>query len=86
MNMEGDETSASSVLVDTSRFKVEHLNVNNYFLLSKKLELILRRKGLWKLVAGDEQLSGREYENPRPLSTEEIYGSNYNPPFNRRFM
>ena len=55
----------TTLLVDASRFKVEHLNINNYFLWSRKLELVLRGKALWRLVSGDEKLSGTEDEKSK---------------------
>ena len=46
---------ASEARVDTSRYRIKPLSTTNYYSWSNKIELVLRGKGLWKLVTGDEQ-------------------------------
>ena len=44
----------STDTVDKIRHRIERLNPNNYYLWSKKLKLVLRGKGLWGIVSGEE--------------------------------
>ena len=41
-------------LPETSRYQVKPLSTENYFLWSNKMEVLLRGKGLWEIVIGDE--------------------------------
>lgn len=41
-------------LFELSKLRVPLLNSGNYFIWSRKLELVLRGKGLWELVKGEE--------------------------------
>ena len=71
ITVEGDETCASSMLVDASWFMVEHLNANKYFLWSRKLEIILKGKGLRNELLETNSYSEKKMKDPRLLSTEE---------------
>ena len=44
----------STDTVDMSRHRIERLSPKNYYLWSKKLELVLQGKGLWGIVSGEE--------------------------------
>lgn len=52
--------------VDTSKFHIAKLNATNYFLWSKKIEIVLRGKGLWDVVFGKETRPTAEAEATRP--------------------
>lgn len=41
--------------VDTSRYRIEPLTASNYFMWSRKMEIVLRGKGLWDIVSGNEE-------------------------------
>ena len=47
------------------RYQIEKLSPDNYFLWSRKIELVLRSKGLWGIVSGDER-------KPSEDKTEEL--------------
>lgn len=47
-------------MVDTGRFKIDLLRSDNYFMWSSKMHLVLRSKGVWKILLNEE----------RPLATE----------------
>ena len=49
--MNDDTTSFG---LDLAKFRVPLLTSSNYYLWSRKLELILRSKGLWQIVSGKE--------------------------------
>ena len=56
----------TTLLVDTSRFKFERAFERMQLILwSRKLELVLRGKGLWRLVFGDESISGTDDEKSK---------------------
>lgn len=59
--MEFDETDT----VDTSRYRVQPLSSDNYFLWSRKMEIILRSKGLWNIVSGTELEPTADEEKPK---------------------
>ena len=40
--------------VDSSRYHIKPLSEENYFMWSNKMEIVLRGKGLWGIVTGDE--------------------------------
>ncbi|KAI0559809.1 gag-polypeptide of LTR copia-type [Gracilaria domingensis] len=44
-----------SSLVDIQKVKLPVLNSSNYFMWSKKIQLVLKSKGLWSIVSGVEQ-------------------------------
>ena len=39
---------------DIARHRIQSLNASNYSIWSKKMQLLLKGKGLWGLVSGDE--------------------------------
>ena len=40
--------------VDTSRYHIQPLSSENYYMWSNKVEIVLRGKGLWNIVTGEE--------------------------------
>ena len=42
--------------VDTSRYHIKALTAENYYMWSNKMEIVLRGKGLWGIVNGNETL------------------------------
>lgn len=62
--------------VDTSRYQVERLNATNYFLWSRKIELVLRGKGLWGFISGDEDEPTTETEKAKYLRRKDMALSN----------
>ena len=40
--------------VEVDQFWIQNLSTSNYFLWSRKIEIVLRGKGLWKIVSGEE--------------------------------
>lgn len=44
----------TSSIIDASKYRVQLLNEENYYICSNKLELILRGKGLWRILTGEE--------------------------------
>ena len=66
--------------VEVDRFRIQKLSTSNYFLFLRKIEIVLRGKGIWKIVSGEETgpdtstATGEEMENfyqrrDRALST-----------------
>lgn len=41
-------------IVEVARFKIDPLRSENYFLWSRKMQLILRSKGVWKRIINEE--------------------------------
>lgn len=52
-------------MADTSKFKIDVLRNDNYFMWSRKMKLILRAKGVWNIVNGVET-------TPEESSTSEM--------------
>ena len=51
--------------VDVNKYQVEPLNPGNYYIWSRNIELLLRSKGLWTIVTGEEEKPARDSKDLR---------------------
>ena len=51
--------------VGVRKYQVEPLNSGNYYIWSRKIELVLRWKGLWTIVTGEEEEPERDSKDLR---------------------